>query len=269
MLLNWLGLLLVLFGPVVFFAAAIHILQQTTQRRLAERFGWKSILWSGWLGTPIHELSHVIMCLVFRHRIDAVSLFDPDPDSGRLGFVRHSWRAGNWYEELGNVFIGMAPLIGGSAALLVLLWIFYPGAFSSPAETPISSATLAPAISSLTEIFGAVSSVCAHLLQWRNLTTIKFWVFIYLVLCVGSHMAPSWSDYRGTGRGAILFFGLLMVILLIASLFIADSAGIQIAMLSLLSPLFALFAITILLCLIAAIITRLVLGCFPKRFDVR
>lgn len=269
MLINWLGLLLVLFGPVVVFAVAIHFLQRATQKRLAERFGWKSVMWTGWLGTPIHELSHVIMCVVFRHRIDAVSLFEPDPDSGRLGYVRHSWRAGNWYEELGNVFIGIAPLIGGSAALLVLLGIFYPDTFSSTVEEPSGSASLASASSSPAVIFAAVSSVCTHLLQLQNLTTIKFWVFVYLVLCIGSHMAPSRSDYLGTGCGAMLFFSLLTVTLFIASFFISDFSEVQVVILSFLSPLFALFAITILLCLISATITFLALGYFPKRFQVR
>ena len=66
------------------------------------------------------------MCVLFRHRINEVSLFEPDRDSGRLGYVNHSWRKGNWFEELGNFFIGIAPLIGGCGALFVLLWIFYP-----------------------------------------------------------------------------------------------------------------------------------------------
>lgn len=269
MLVNWLGLLLVLFGPIAVFAAAIHILQWTMQRRLAERFGWMSVLWTGWLGTPIHELSHVFMCLVFRHRIDAVSLFEPNPDSGRLGYVRHSWRAGNWYEELGNVFIGIAPLIGGSATLLVLLWIFYPAGHVSSAEAPISAATMSSASSSLTAVFMEVSFVLARLLQWPNLITIKFWVFVYFVLCIGSHMAPSWSDYHGTGRGAILFFSLLTIGLFIASFFIADFSAFQTVILSTLSPLFALFAITLVLCLLAATITILAIGFFPKRFEVR
>ena len=268
MLMNWLGLLLVLFGPVVLFAAAIHILQRTTQRRLAERFGWKSVLWTGWLGTPVHELSHVVMCLVFRHRIDDVSLFEPDPESGRLGYVRHSWRVGNWYEELGNVFIGLAPLIGGSATLLGLLWIFYPDTFAGPVVATINTGGVTPVSATLGAILTEVWGLVTQLLQWSNLTTVKFWVFVYLVLCVGSHMAPSWSDYRGTGRGTLLLLSLLTIGLLIASFFIADVPEFQIFLLSTLSPLLALFAITLVLCVIAAAITLLAINYFPKRFEV-
>ena len=98
----------------------IHWFEQIIQRRLSTRFGWNSVLWTGWLGTPIHESSHLLMCPVFRHRIDEVAFFEPDRKSGRLGYVRHSFHQGNWFEEMGNLFIGIAPLMGGSLVLLIL-----------------------------------------------------------------------------------------------------------------------------------------------------
>ncbi len=104
--------------PMAFFAIAVHWLEHFIQSRLATRFGWRSVLVTGWLGTPIHELSHAAMCLLFRHRIDEIQLFDPDVREGRLGYVRHSYRKGNWFEEAGNVLIGTAPLIGGSVVLM-------------------------------------------------------------------------------------------------------------------------------------------------------
>ena len=124
-------LLLVLVAPFVVFTLLIHFLERLIQMRLASRFGWKSVLWTGWLGTPIHELSHAILCKVFRHKILEMELFEPDVRSGRLGFVRHSWNTGNWFEEVGNFFIGLAPLVGGSMALGGLLWFFYPDAVSN------------------------------------------------------------------------------------------------------------------------------------------
>ena len=109
--------------PFVGFALFVHALERFGQRQLAQRFGWKSAMWTGWLGTPIHELSHVALCILFRHRIDEVALFEPDEKSGRLGYVRHSYRSKSWFEELGNPFIAIAPLIGGSLVLLVLVYV--------------------------------------------------------------------------------------------------------------------------------------------------
>ncbi len=79
------------------------------------------------------------MCVLFRHRIDDFALFEPDRESGRLGYVKHSFRRGNWFEEIGNLFIGIAPLIGGSIALAALLWLFYPNAAATAVEAAQAS----------------------------------------------------------------------------------------------------------------------------------
>ena len=118
-----LAMIATLLAPFVAFALVIHWFERITQQRLAERFGWRSVMWTGWLGTPIHELSHAAMCVLFRHRVDDIALFEPDRESGRLGYVKHSFRRGNWFEEIGNLFIGIAPLIGGSIALAALLML--------------------------------------------------------------------------------------------------------------------------------------------------
>ena len=70
-------LLAILLAPFALFAIVIHLLERLIQTRLAERFGWNSVLCTGWLGTPIHELSHALMCRVFHHKIDEIALFEP------------------------------------------------------------------------------------------------------------------------------------------------------------------------------------------------
>lgn len=261
---QWLGALLLLGLPFVVFAAAIHFLERGIQKNLAERFGWKSVLWTGWLGTPIHELSHLLMCLVFRHRIEGVAFFEPDPTQRQLGYVRHSWRKGNWFEELGNAFIAVAPLLGGSLVLLLLLQLFYPE--SIPA---ILNPHLAAGTDVFSQIHKSVKAVFAHVLRPDNLVTVRFWVFLYLVLSVGSHMAPSWNDYQGTGRSLLLLMAITAAFLLIATVSGFAPDGFLRWVVSFCGPLFALFAITMLLCLIASIAMMLVLSFFPKKFEVR
>ena len=227
-------LFLMLLGPFAVFAIIIHWLERTIQTRLAERFGWKSVLWTGWLGTPIHELSHAIMCKVFRHRIDDMALFEPDKQSGRLGYVRHSWTRGNWYEEIGNVFIGIAPLMGGSITLIGLLWLFFPEAAGAALEIGRSSDE-----GVVGQTLAVVETIFASILEWRNFGTAGFWVFIYLVLCVGSHMAPSRSDYRGAGKGAVMLLITMLAVGVLVSIMVADIPGLSRSLAGLFSPLFA------------------------------
>ena len=49
--------------------------------------GYKPALYiSGWLGTPIHELSHASMAIIFGFKVRQVDLFKPEAD-GTLGSV--------------------------------------------------------------------------------------------------------------------------------------------------------------------------------------
>ena len=256
-------LFLMLLGPFAVFAIIIHWLERTIQTRLAERFGWKSVLWTGWLGTPIHELSHAIMCKVFRHRIDDMALFEPDKQSGRLGYVRHSWTRGNWYEEIGNVFIGIAPLMGGSITLIGLLWLFFPEAAGAALEIGRSSDE-----GVVGQTLAVVETIFASILEWRNFGTAGFWVFVYLVLCVGSHMAPSRSDYRGAGKGAVMLLITMLAVGVLVSIMVADIPGLSRSLAGLFSPLFAVMLLTIALCSFATILVSLFVRMFTRKYSV-
>ncbi len=267
-------LLAVAAMPFVIFAVVVHLLERTIQMRLAGRFGWKSVLWTGWLGTPIHELSHALLCVVFKHRIKDIALFEPDKNSGRLGYVEHTFVKGNWFQELGNVFIGIAPLAGGSIALAVLLWMFYPDAARAAIESSRSDlaadgeAAVGPggAVDMLT---GSIVAVCGGILQWTNLFTIRFWAFIYLVLCIGSHMAPSASDYRGASRGVFLLLSIVAAAVLLPAFFLSDIPLMISRLIAAMAPLYALFGLTILLCCIATALVFLLTSLLPKRYVVR
>ncbi len=253
----------VLLAPFVAFALVIHWLELFTQRRLAERFGWKSVLWTGWLGTPIHELSHVFMCRVFNHDVEEVALFEPDRESGRLGFVRHSFRVGNRYQEIGTLFIGIAPLLGGSVVLAGLVWLFFPeAAQEAVALSKVESGNL------VDKTFSIIWGMCKSILSVGNFFTPRFWVFLYLVLCVGSHMAPSPSDYRGASRGAWIVGGALVLAALVLAIFGADARQLGVGMLSIMGPLFAIFGLAILLCALSAVLVYGVTLFFPQRFQV-
>ena len=291
-ILNALQLLVIVTTPFVLFTLIIHRLERFTQHRLATRFGWKSILWTGWLGTPIHELSHVAMCLVFRHRIDDVALFEPDLESGRLGYVRHSFTKSNWFERVGNVFIGLAPLAGGAVALTALLLMFYPGAVETAVaqqKVQLSQQTIAtePAnpfpitgpspsqsmAASVTKFFEATAAATGTLFQQifdaKNLQTKRFWCFLYLTLCVGSHMAPSGSDYHGARHGVILLSGIVGGIVLLVSILGFDSVTVSVSVLKFISPVLAVMMLAIILCVIAAAIVYLMTMLFPVRYEMR
>ena len=262
---NVMLLLAVVLGPLLVFALAIHQIERLMQRRLAERFGWKSVLWTGWLCTPIHELSHAMMCRLFGHRVDEVVLFEPDIESGRLGYVRHSFRRHHWFEEIGNVFIGLAPLLGGSIVLGLLLWLFYPDSISGAIET--AKGQTEP-VNMMGRAWDIVQLMGQEVVTPANLGTVKFWTFLYLVLCVGSHMAPSASDYRGAGRGAVMLGVPLLVGVTLFAMFYSDAPAVASAIVDIFSPLFAVLILTVLLCSLALLFVFLLTSLFPVRYKL-
>lgn len=257
----------VFLAPLVVFTLIIHAFERISQRRLAERFGWNAVLWTGWLGTPIHELSHVVMCWLFRHRIDEVVLFEPDQQSGRLGYVRHSYRHDNGFETIGNVFIGIAPLIGGSLVLTILLLIFYfdaaVGGFRpSPNEE-------GQALGLLEQTFAMTRQIGSEIFTLKNLASVRLWLFLYLVLCVGSHMAPSRSDYEGASRGVFwLATGLTGIALTLVLVGVQLDTAIY-TFLSATAPLFAVLSLTVFLVGLATALVWLATSFIKPKYTLR
>ncbi|MHC5038887.1 MAG: hypothetical protein ACYTHM_16375 [Planctomycetota bacterium] len=232
-----------LLFPFFLVGLILHGLERAVQKSLARHFGWGSILWTGWLGTPVHELSHAFLCLVFAHRIEEMALFKPDKESGRMGYVKHSWNPQNPYAVVGNFFIGIAPLVGGALVLFLFLWVFFPAAARGAVSGSGIMASLAGG-----DLFGAgqsvarmVSGVLRHVVTGPNLASWQFWVFLYLVLCVGSHLAPSPADYRGASRGAIVLLLLLLGFNWAFLAFGGEPGGLVHISIRLLGPALALF----------------------------
>ncbi len=253
-------LLIVAVGPLILFAAAVHLLERIIQQRLVTRFGWRSVLWTGWLGAPIHELSHAVVCVIFRHRIEEIALFEPDLQSGRLGYVRHAYRAGNWYQEIGNVFIGIAPLAGGTLALVTLLMLFYPEAGRAALLVDLGG----NGRSFWAMVLDSTQALVVGLFQWQHLASLRFWLFVYLILCVGSHMAPSLSDYHGGLKGSLFLIALLLGVSLFVSLFNSPSTTITVYVAPVLVPVMTVLMLVLVLCGIATGLVFLVTGIFDK-----
>ena len=93
--------------------------------KLINAFGFNSQIYVGGLGIIIHELSHLILALIFLHHIDSVCLLripnKNDPTDRSLGYVKHSWSSNSVYQTVGNVFIGIAPVICGILLIFLIL----------------------------------------------------------------------------------------------------------------------------------------------------
>ncbi|MBE6620648.1 MAG: hypothetical protein E7625_04725 [Ruminococcaceae bacterium] len=88
--------------------------------RRAGRFFW---FMTSWLGTPLHELGHALMCVLFAHRIEYIRLF---PTKEGDAMVEHSYNGKNPYAVFGNLWIGLGPVFSGLAVIIAVLYFVYP-----------------------------------------------------------------------------------------------------------------------------------------------
>lgn len=228
------------FGIFFAFGILLSALQRLTHRRYAQTLGWRGILWTAWIGTPIHELGHVFFAKLFRHNINRVALFQPNPETGNLGSVDHSYNPKSLYQRIGNFFVGAAPLIFGAAFLTALLWLLVPNG---------------------KEVFNNPFAFFAE----ENLRAWNFWLFLYISFSIVSHMAPSGRDLRGMWRG---FFWIVLMLIFanaIAFLFGRDVSAFILRVNRYTGIILAMFIYALLLSLLHFLAATILLFPLKKR----
>lgn len=197
-------------GLFFVFAFILSKLQTWTLNQYQKTVGWKGILWTAWIGTPIHELGHIFFIKIFRHKITNVALFRPNESSGELGSVDHTYKIFSLYQRIGNFFIGSAPLFFGSAILALLVYVLVPN--GKEIFAPLRSGGL----ENMSSIFLSIKNTLFVLFDWKNVSAWNFWLFLYVSFCIASHLAPSAKDRNGMWRG---FFWIILILLIINILF--------------------------------------------------
>lgn len=180
---------------------------------IAGNAGIKTLLVTGALGTPVHELSHALFCLLFGHKITGISLYRPRAEDGTIGYVEHSYNPRNIYQQIGNFFIGIAPILGGSAVIFLLMRLLVPALFADVLDelraASLIGFSLADA-SSYGAFFGLLWEITRAIFGFSNAGNGLWWLFIVLALVIASHMELSGADLLGGLKGFV-FVALLLL----------------------------------------------------------
>ena len=169
----------------------------------------------GWLGTVIHELGHAFFCLIFRHKITAMKLFDPDPETGTLGYVEHTYDSSNIYQLAGNFFIGIGPILLGTALIYILLFLLLglnPFNFVTNVDLAMPHIYSWGILTTTIQTFWSSSTgLISEIFSGNNLSTWQLYVFIYLAFAIGSSITLSHSDIKGTLKGLSVILILVFI----------------------------------------------------------
>ena len=192
-LLNGVLILLVGIFPWVLTAWCLNYLSGTIRKRLLF-LGDYAFVYLTAPGVAVHELSHAAFCLIFRHKIVKMSLFSPEAD-GTLGYVEHRYDPKSLYQRVGNFFIGTGPIWSG------LTMLYFLSVLLLPRETFSSG-------KSWSDSFFAVLKLFFSLKSW---TSVLFYVWLYAVLTISSHITLSPPDIKGAKDGFIVLVGIIFL----------------------------------------------------------
>lgn len=204
--------LAVIIAPLLLQLVLLYVLSGAVNSIALRRLGKPLYLLLMWPGVVIHELSHLVGCIVTGTRVREVHLFSPR-DEGRgnmvLGFVTHDKPR----NPLASSVIGGAPFFGGAAALWALMTFMLPAVGRATTFVPVvaNSATA----SAVFQVLGLAARryaefvlVAAGKLDWNAWQT---YVFIYLAFSLAAHVAPSRADLKNASAG--IFLGTILLVL--------------------------------------------------------
>ena len=249
-------LLLLTLGSLVVCGFAVRLCAYLFARLTGSRSGAVFDI-TAVVGTPVHELGHAAMCVIFGHRITRVKLWSPFSDDGTYGYVEHSYNRRNPWAVLGNLPIALGPIFSGLGVTVLVLWLCFPaqwGAYLASSQalvaTELSPETLAGGMLSL---ISSLPSAFAH--NW-----LRALIGLTVILSVALHISLSWQDVKGAASALPIY--LLMVSVFGLATWLLGVSGTVLSALRLLNlRLLSLFCVVLAFCLVwvlIALILRLV-----------
>jgi len=210
--------IIILLGPLLILAVLMNLVSKQTKKYSFLLFGTKTYLYIfGWLGVSIHELGHALFCILFKHKIEKMVLFQPNGTGGALGYVNHSYNKNSIYQNIGNLFIGIGPILLGSILLYVITYYLY--GFKIEMEAIDFKKIIVFDLYAV-KLFAntAMQQLNAFLFNVFYGNTSTWWkslIFIYCLYAIGSSITLSKPDVYGASLGFIFFLIILFLFNLI------------------------------------------------------
>jgi hypothetical protein len=196
-----------LFVALLLVPASVITIWDLMMHRLAPS-ARKLTRLTGYIGVPVHELSHALVCVLFGMRITKMAFYQPNSATGTLGFVEYRYSPYSMKHALGMALQGIAPLLAGAAVIVGLLL-----ANRGPAELPDSG------VGHIVGWLGGVV-VGTALAAWAQAMTgpVGFGA-VLLATIVSMHAIPSLADIKSGLRGLIVLVGFAAAVAVAIDLF--------------------------------------------------
>ncbi|MBL4936637.1 hypothetical protein JK636_12800 [Clostridium sp. YIM B02515] len=202
-----------LTGLILIAGLILGLFERVSNNLMQRSLGRKGIFITAWLGTPIHELGHAAMCIIFNHNITRIKLLNTKSENGVLGYVEHSYNPSSLYQRIGNLFIGLGPIFSGIGALIAGMYFLVPRSFKVFKVFVLEGINNDKIDVNLAgSLFKASGVLIKSIFNISNLSSINFWIFIITAVCISSHIALSKADIKGAKDGFIVLFVFIFII---------------------------------------------------------
>jgi len=198
------GIVIVIFG----FTFILYIISRAYINNTG-RLGYTLNKITGLIGTPVHELSHAVFCIIFGHKINEMKLYTFQ--DGVLGYVNHSYNKKNIYQVFGNFFIGIAPVFGGTAIMILVIRLLTPGVFNDIFASMNNLTFNITSNDFLPNLYTTIKGVLLSFTNFSGEVTWKYIVMCIITICVSSHMLLSGADIKGAMGGFFVLILLLVI----------------------------------------------------------
>lgn len=205
-------------GAVVICGLAVSMSRKLFVSMMGGGFGRGVVLATSIIGTPVHEMGHALMCLLFGHKITDMALWQPASRDGNLGYVTHAYRKRNLYHILGNLFIGIGPIFSGLGVLAMALWVGFPETFSAYVET---ATRMAAAGEGGVALFLEGLKMLPRMLSELGGSAVPVWgqlIAFLVILSVAQHVSLSPADIKGALTAIPLYAGILLILTAVCGL---------------------------------------------------
>ncbi len=219
---NYLICIFVLFGVIIITAYLIGLMNNLFIKNTG-KIGVKLHYITAVIGTPIHELGHLTMNIIFLHKVDEYKLLQFNSKDGQLGYVKYRYNPKSIYQQIGNFFTALGPIICGAFVLYVLMYFLANDQYNMiiveaknalNQYSELSTSNLFSTLSNyMIEVFKVFFSI-------DFILSPNFFLFTILSFSVAFHMDLSNADIKNGIKGGAYF------------LFIAISSGIVIGLIS-------------------------------------
>ena len=258
----FLEMLFYTIGAVMICGLVVGLCERLMIYWMGDGIGRGLVICTSIIGTPVHELSHALMCLLFGHKIQKIKLWQPCSADGTLGYVTHSYRRNNPYHILGNLFIGIGPIFGGLGVMTLCMYLCFP----QTVNTYFASVSgMVNGGSSVGAILAESLQMIPHMIGEFSSNALPTWariVGLVVMFSVSMHINLSIADIKGAATAIPLYLALILIPTIIISLMGQEnmdtvSGGLQIFS----AFMFSLFAVVFVFCLLQLLVAFLVTCC--------